>query len=138
MQAHTMSPLPLPPQSLADVLVGVAGFSAACRKRPSSTWLRFMATRLQELAGSVTQQQLADALPALVALQLVPSQQWLEDMEAAVAGLQVEAGERAALEQQLVLLRGSAAARLGAGAGAVQQQVAAAAGQQAVPAVVYA
>lgn len=119
------------------MLVGVAGFSAACGRRPSSTWLRFMATRLQELAGSVSQQQLADALPALVALQLAPSQQWLEDMEAAVAGLQAEAGERAVLEQQLVLLRGSAAG--GAAAGAVQQQVAAAAGQQAVPAaVVYA
>lgn len=97
------------------MLVGVARFSAATRKQPSGTWLRHMAARLQELLGSCTAAQLAEALPALVQLQLVPSQQWVADVSAAVSAMQVDAAEREALLQHLAGLDQNRPARLTGG-----------------------
>jgi hypothetical protein len=103
-------------QSLTDVLAGVSSFSAASSKRPSSTWLRYMAVRLQELLPSCSCTQLCEALGALVQLGAAPGQQWLEDVAAAAAAMEALPAQRVHIEQQLAALGGSRQSNLTAAA----------------------
>ncbi len=118
-------------QSLTDVLVGVASFSASSSKRPSSTWLRYMAARLHELLPSATALQLGEALGALAQLGAAPGQQWLDEVASAAAALEATAAEQTHVEQQLAALAGSRS-NVPASAGSTRNII------SAVPAVVYA